>query len=149
MGLWAQMNETQRIAHSLKHGTKYANNKSQADIAAAQAYLQQDSNPAINTPAPPPPQGPAGMLGGFRNVLGNVRGGSQTPIKPVDETAPPRPVYQPPVQTPPPPPPTPPPETASTQQYYLQDSGAEGDLRDGQSLTGVNTVSQQELEEYF
>ena len=78
MSKWAQMNETQRIAHSLKHGTKYANNKSAADIAAAQSYLQGDSRPAIHdTPAQQPAQtpgsGPMAMLNGMRGVTNSTR----------------------------------------------------------------------------
>ena len=43
---WGQMTETQKIAHSLKHGTNYASNADPAALAQAQRYLEKDGSPA-------------------------------------------------------------------------------------------------------
>ena len=45
---WGQMSETQKIAHSLKHGTKYATNADAAALAQAQRYLERDGRPATD-----------------------------------------------------------------------------------------------------
>jgi hypothetical protein len=45
---WGQMSETQKIAHSLKHGTKYATNADAAALAQAQRYLERDARPATD-----------------------------------------------------------------------------------------------------
>ena len=45
---WGQMSETQKIAHSLKHGTKYATNADAAALAQARRYLERDARPATD-----------------------------------------------------------------------------------------------------
>jgi len=45
---WNEMSETQKIAHSLKHGTNYATNADAAALAQARRYLERDGSPATN-----------------------------------------------------------------------------------------------------
>ncbi len=92
MGLWAEMNDVQRMAHSIKTGSDWQNRAGNEGLRdQATAYLQNDSTPAIQgdnggygLPAPPPPPTPgagsntAGMLG-VVNHLVRGSGGTQTP----------------------------------------------------------------------
>lgn len=46
---WGDMSQTQKIAHSLKHGTNYATNiTDEALLAQARRYLEKDGSPATN-----------------------------------------------------------------------------------------------------
>ena len=46
---WGQMSETQKLAHSLKHGTKYATRVANEEaLAKARRYLEKDGRPATN-----------------------------------------------------------------------------------------------------
>lgn len=44
---WENMSETQRLAHSIKHGTPYQEGATAEEIAAAQRYLEKDSRPGV------------------------------------------------------------------------------------------------------
>lgn len=92
MGLWAEMSDVQRMAHSIKTGSDWQNRAGNAGLRdQATAYLQNDSTPAIQgdnggygAPTPPPrtsnASNTAGMMGAVTNAIRGMNG-TQTPAQ--------------------------------------------------------------------
>ena len=89
MGLWAEMNDVQRMAHSIKTGSDWQNKAGNEGLRdQATAYLQNDSTPAIqgdNGGYGAPPGNPAqqsAALSGINNILRGSSGTQPPPPPP-------------------------------------------------------------------